>query len=134
MKLNPAMITYKNVTILLIVCALAQSCNQKQANTETTATTAKTDSSGIHFPDETHLSNVRQLSFGGDNAEAYWSFDNTMLTFQHSNKKTGVPCDQIFLLNVTDTTRHMTSTGKGRTTCSFFLPGDTQIVYASTHL
>jgi len=123
---------YKNLTILFIAFCILQSCNTKTQSNE--STTVKEDSSAVHFPGETHLSNVKQLSFGGDNAEAYWSFDNSMLTFQHSDKNTGVLCDQIFLLNVEDTTHHMTSTGKGRTTCSFFMPGDTQIIYASTHL
>ncbi len=123
--------SYTIVTILFIALSVLQSCNSKPANSEATTTT---DSSAIHFTEEKHLSNVQQLSFGGENAEAYWSFDNSMLTFQHTNKNQGIPCDQIFLLNVPDTTRKLISTGKGRTTCSFFLPGDTQILYASTHL
>lgn len=88
----------------------------------------------IHFEGETHLTNVQQLSFGGENAEAYWSFDNTMLTFQRTDKRDGVPCDQIYMVNPSVGERKLISTGKGRTTCSFFLPGDKQIIYASTHL
>ena len=95
---------------------------------------AQTDSSAVHFIKEKHLTNVRQLTFGGENAEAYWSFDNSKLSFQHTDKPHGLMCDQIFTMNVADTSRQLISTGKGRTTCSFFMPGDTQIIYASTHL
>lgn len=125
-------ITYKNMTFLLLALALLQSCNQQPKNTETTE--VKQDSSVVHYPEESHLANVKQLSFGGENAEAYWSFDNTRLTFQHTNKPQGLLCDQIFMLTLADTTRQLISTGKGRTTCSYFMPGDTQIIYASTHL
>jgi Tol biopolymer transport system component len=125
-------ITYKNMTFLLLALALLQSCNQQPKNTETAQ--VKQDSSAVHYPEESHLANVKQLSFGGENAEAYWSFDNTRLTFQHTNKPQGLLCDQIFMLTLTDTTRQLISTGKGRTTCSYFMPGDTQIIYASTHL
>ncbi len=114
------------------IVALLTSCNNSTKTNEAVAST--TDSSAIHFANEKHLKNVKQLSFGGENAEAYFSFDDSKLTFQHTNKLQGLMCDQIFCLNLSDTTRHLTSTGKGRTTCSFFLPGDTQILYASTHL
>jgi TolB protein len=89
---------------------------------------------------EKHFKNVRQLTFGGDNAEAYWSFDNTKLVFQVKNPKWGVECDQIYYMDAMaglgDSTSipDLISTGKGRTTCSYFLPGDSLIVYSSTHL
>ncbi len=89
---------------------------------------------------EKHLKNIKQLSFGGDNAEAYFSFDGKNLTFQCNNHAWGLKCDQIFNLDIAkaanDTTYRppLISTGFGRTTCSYFLPGDKQILYASTHL
>lgn len=89
---------------------------------------------------EPHLKNLKQLTFGGDNAEAYWSYDNTHLTFQSNNKAWGLNCDQIFNLNIEsamqDTTYRppMISTGKGRTTCSYYLKDNKHILYASTHL
>ena len=76
-------------------------------------------------PREKHLRNVHQLTFGGQNAEAYFSADDKMLIFQHQG--TGVPCDQIYTMPV-DTpdgkpaTPKLVSTGKGRTTCSYFFP------------
>jgi TolB protein len=89
---------------------------------------------------ESHLANIHQLTFGGDNAEAYFSFDGKNLSFQANNKDWGTECDQIFNMKISkamaDSTYRpqMISTGNGRTTCSFFLPGNKQVLYASTHL
>src|SRR5690606_16726227 len=92
----------------------------------------------VGYPQEKHLANVRQLTFGGDNAEAYWSFDNTRLVFQSNNPAWGLQCDQIFYTTLNQDLKtgppQMISTGKGRTTCAYFLPGDETIIYASTHL
>jgi len=93
----------------------------------------------VHYPLEKHLKNIKQLTFGGDNAEAYFSFDNTMITFQTTNPAWSVPCDQIYYARLDDTDMKnkkpsLISTGQGRTTCSYFMPGNKTIVYASTHL
>ncbi len=95
----------------------------------------------VHYSREKHFKNVRQLTFGGDNAEAYWSFDGKMVSFQSNNKAWGLNCDQIFYMptegmDLSDgkTKPQLISTGQGRTTCSFFMPGDNTILYASTHL
>jgi len=94
--------------------------------------------SNIRYAQEQHLSNIRQLTFGGDNAEAYWSFNGKMLTFQATNKKWNAACDQIFMIDTraavdTNDIPVRISPGAGRTTCSYFLPGDTTILFASTH-
>ena len=92
------------------------------------------------YAQESHLKNIKQLTFGGDNAEAYFSFDGKNLSFQSNNKEWGLQCDQIFNMDISKASNDTTykppliSTGKGRTTCSFFLPGDKTILYASTHL
>ncbi len=94
----------------------------------------------LRYPEEKHFRNLRQLTFGGDNAEAYWSFDGQMVSFQSNNKKWDLSCDQIFYMNVDAANLSdgqkpaLISTGLGRTTCSFFLPGNQSILYASTHL
>lgn len=84
---------------------------------------------------EPRLKNIRQLTFGGDNAEAYFSFDNKMLTMQVSNQAAGMHCDQIYMLDLmnADAKPKLISTGKGRTTCSYFMPGNKEILFASTH-
>jgi len=91
----------------------------------------------IQLKKEKHLSNVRQLTFGGNNAEAYYHPKGDQLIFQSDNARWGVGCDQIFTLRLNapgDSTRkQMISTGKGRTTCSWFMPDGQHILYASTH-
>jgi Tol biopolymer transport system component len=93
----------------------------------------------LRFTGEKHLRNIRQLTFGGNNAEAYWSFDDKQLVFQSDWEKINSQgCDQIFKLNVDGADFEngekykLVSTGKGRTTCSYFL-SDGKIIYASTH-
>lgn len=92
----------------------------------------------LRFAQETHLKNVRQLTYGGDNAEAYWSFGNDKLVFQATSERFETQCDQIFVMDLERDQREelpkMVSTGDGRTTCAYFMPGDSTIVYASTHL
>jgi TolB protein len=93
----------------------------------------------IHFAGESHFANVRQLTYGGDNAEAYFSFDGKYLIFQRTDVKNGILCDQIWLGRIpADSTEkfepYLVSTGTGRTTCAFFYPDGKHIVYASTHL
>jgi Tol biopolymer transport system component len=82
-------------------------------------------------PDEPHLKNVRMLTTDGENAEAYWSNDGRKLIFQR--RDASMPADQIYVLDLATGETRQVSTGKGRTTCSYFLQGDRRIVYASTH-
>ncbi len=93
----------------------------------------------IHYSREKHFTNVRQLTFGGDNAEAYWSFDGKSVSFQSNNKAWGLNCDQIFYTPINaDLSKgekpQLISTGLGRTTCAYFLKDGKHILYASTHL
>lgn len=83
-------------------------------------------------PDETHLANLRQLTFGGENAEGYWSPDGKQLIFQSSREDT--PCDQQFVLDVATKAARRVSNGEGRTTCGYFYEGGRRVLYASTHL
>ena len=81
---------------------------------------------------ETHLHNIRQLTFGGENAEAYFSFDGKQVIFQSTMPP--YTCDQIFTMNIDGSSVKMVSTGKGRTTCGYFMPDGQRIIYSSTHL
>ncbi len=85
----------------------------------------------VNFESETHLTNIKQLTFGGENAEAYFSFDGKKLIFQ--SKRDGRGCDQIYTMNVDGSNVKMVSNGEGRTTCSYYLKGNKRIIYASTH-
>ena len=80
---------------------------------------------------EVHLSDVRQLTSGGENAEAYWAFDGSQLIYQA--RKPGAECDQIYVLDPESGDTRMVSTGEGRTTCSYFYPSGNEILYSSTH-
>lgn len=85
----------------------------------------------LALPQERHLRNVKQLTFEGENAEAYFSFDGTRLMFQST---AGRGCDQQYTMKIDGSDRRPVSTGKGRTTCGFYYPDGRSILYASTHL
>lgn len=95
--------------------------------------------SSVHAQ-EKHLKNIQKLTYGGDNAEAYFSPDGKWLSFQSNNKAWGLQCDQIFKMKISDAAKDtaykpkMISTGKGRTTCSYIMPNGKDVLYASTHL
>jgi len=78
-----------------------------------------------------HLANVKQITHGGQNAEAYWAPDGKRLIFQATRDTS--ECDQQYIMNADGSDMHMVSTGKGVTTCGYFLPDGKHIVYASTH-
>lgn len=121
---------------LLPLLTLLWSCQPQTNNTDNTDAETAEVADTLRYPGETHLKNIRQLTFGGDNAEAYFSFDNSKLVFQATNPNWGAECDQIFYMPTTGYTGDkpmLLSTGKGRTTCSFFMPGDETVLYASTH-
>lgn len=109
---------------------------------ETTSAEIELDSTSIVSvikEGEIHFESLTQLTNGGDNAEAYWSFDDSKLVFQVTNPNWNLECDQIYVFDwrnddLTQQMPQLVSTGLGRTTCSYFLPGDSTIVYASTHL
>ena len=82
------------------------------------------------FEGEKHLSNIRMLTDGGENAEAYLSFNEKELIYQATFGE--MKCDQIFTMNIDGSDKKMVSNGKGRTTCAYFLPDDEKIIYAST--
>src|SRR3954468_4573762 len=83
-------------------------------------------------PKEVHLKNIRQLTYGGENAEAYWSPDGKKIIFQST--RAPFKCDQEFIMNKDGSEVKLVSTGKGRTTCGYFMPDGQRIIYASTHL
>ena len=92
---------------------------------------AKPEPRNNALPEEKHFKNLRQLTFGGDNAEAYWAFGGDRLIMQTNHKP--YKCDQIEEIDLASGKSKLVSTGEGRTTCSYFLKGDQEIVYASTH-
>lgn len=93
---------------------------------------------GLLFPgEEKHLRNVRQLTFGGQNAEAYFSADGQWLVFQ--SERDGYPCDEMYVMRIDGSEVRKVSTGRGRVTCGYFVGHadgagqPAQVIYASTH-
>lgn len=103
--------------------------------------------SGVTDSAERHLTNIRQLTVGRQNAEAYFSFDGTKLIFQSTNDWTddssisqsvdttrALPCYQMYVMELQNGSRRRVSPGMGATTCGYFFPGDRRVLYSSTHL
>ncbi len=83
--------------------------------------------------EETHLKNVRQITFGGQNAEAYWSKDGKFLTFQAQVPNSSFPDEQVFIVDADGNNKRLASTGRGRCTCSYFSPDNKFLYFSSTH-
>jgi TolB protein len=111
--------------IIIAAGLLVFSCTKNKSQAEMQAADT------MVFEGEKHIKNLKMLTFEGENAEAYFSFDQQKLIYQstHGNYE----CDQIFSMNIDGSDWKRVSTGLGRTTCSYFLPGDDKIIYASTH-
>lgn len=106
------------LSFLLLAC---QSTGPKKETSET-----------LLFPgEEKHLRNVKQLTFGGQNAEAYFSSDGQWLIFQ--SEREGYPCDQLYKIKIDGTGLQRISDGIGRVTCGYFIGEQKDIIYASTH-
>ena len=117
----------KRIAFLLFSLSIIFSCNQQEK--EPVQTTGNNTIKPL--AQEKHLANLKMLTDIGENAEAYFSFNENKLIFQSTHPP--YKCDQIFTMNIDGSDKKLVSTGKGRTTCSYFLPGDKKIIYASTH-
>jgi Tol biopolymer transport system component len=113
------------------LCAVIACSQQKpaQATADTAALSRAADSAAVH--ESRHLSNIRQLTHGGENAEAYFSHDGTHLIFQST--RNGRTCDQEFTMRIDGTDVKRVSNGLGKTTCGYYMDGDRRIFFASTH-
>ncbi|MEP0713293.1 hypothetical protein [Algoriphagus sp.] len=127
-------------SLVLLTFLAAFACSPKTETEESTTEDVHSASDSLLLqPEEMkYLKNIKQLTFGGNNAEAYWSFDDSMLVFQSDYAGWDNECDQIFYVDwraddLKNNKPQLLSTGLGRTTCAYFLPDQT-IVYASTHL
>jgi TolB protein len=110
-------------TGLVLPCAFAQNSD---------APNPPIQQENLATPQEKHLRNVRQLTFGGQNAEAYFSADGKKLIFQST--RDNLECDQMFTMNVDGSDVRRVSNGKGKTTCGYFYPDGKTILYSSTYL
>lgn len=113
---------FQGLLLIMMTGMILSGCTQKEA--------APADP--YVMEGEKHFKNIKMLTNGGENAEAYLSFSETKLSYQATFGD--YQCDQVFTMNIDGSGRQLISTGKGRTTCAFYLPGDSLILYASTHL
>ncbi len=121
----------KNIyLILLTILLISAGCVKKVEKTKTDK--SKSPVMATIFEGEKHLKNIRQLTFGGQNAEAYFSYDATELIFQATPGE--LECDAIFKMSVDGSNLTQLSSGNGVTTCAFIAPDNSNIIYASTHL
>lgn len=130
--------------LIFSLAAIMVSCKNEVKNEDQTAeinteVSESSDENSLIFPgEEKFFKSLRQVTFGGDNAEAYWSPDGSQIIFQSNYTEWGLECDQMFIMNADesfeDSKPKMVSTGKGRTTCGYFMPDGKHILYSSTHL
>jgi len=134
---------YRNARVaalaaILAACAFFPFWNSAQERTATSGLGGPgpvvngTPDDPLRDPREKHLRHVRQLTFGGQNAEAYFSYDGKRLIFMSTRAPYG--CDQIFIMNTDGSDLRLVSTGKGRTTCGYFYPDGKHVLYSSTHV
>ncbi|MBK6963507.1 MAG: PD40 domain-containing protein [Bacteroidales bacterium] len=131
-----SVLTMLSLVFTLLVSAADNSKGNPCKLHGNSGTASSTDTTRL-YPEEKHLTNIRQLTKDGDYAEAYFSFDDSMISFQAKSKGWGAMCDQIYMFpfsdgDMIDQMPQLISNGVGRTTCSFFMPGNTSILYAST--
>jgi Tol biopolymer transport system component len=113
------------------VCVAALLAASMVAACSSPAPEPEPEAPSLVLPGEVHLSNVRQLTTSGQNAEAYFSFDGQWLSFQSTGEHA---CDQIYTMRIDGSERRLVSTGKGRTTCAHYATDGKSIIYASTHV
>src|ERR1051326_2026713 len=106
------------VSLILVLCAIASGALFHSRKAESYTTTRQADE--LRDPREKHLANIKQLTFDGENAEAYFSPDGKKLIFQRAAKGDG--CDQIFSIKIDGSDLKMLSNGEGKTTCAYFTP------------
>ncbi len=123
------------ISIAIVIFLSLIGCSNKKADnrvSEKNLEVSKMQTEVTIFEGEKHFKNIKQLTFGGENAEAYFSYNADKLIFQ--SKRDDLQCDAIFTMNVDGTDVKMVSSGKGATTCSFIAPDYKSIIYASTHM
>ncbi len=118
--------------LLLTACGTTVEMDQADSVRQEPAISPATARPVTPHPDEIHIQNPRQLTFGGENAEAYFSSNGQDIIFQ-STRDEG-RCDQQYTMKTDGSDLRRVSTGEGRTTCGYYTPDGSTIIYASTHL
>jgi TolB protein len=132
-RARPALVAMFSVaTLVLAVSMVAQDKTATSGLGSAGPVVHGTPDDPLRDPNEMHLRHVKQLTFGGQNAEAYFSYDGRRIIFMSTREP--YQCDQIFVMNIDGSDVHLVSTGKGRTTCGYFYPDGKHLLYSSTHL
>jgi Tol biopolymer transport system component len=118
---DPSVTNRWNVFAALLVLLAAASLSSSAGDS----------TASLILPGERHFAAMRQLTFGGENAEGYFSFGESKLIFQST--RDSFKCDQMFTMDLRSLDTRLVSTGVGRTTCGYFFPGDSVVLFASTH-
>jgi Tol biopolymer transport system component len=124
----------RSMRLQIFLAALAivsAGCSRRGAASASESRAARAAAEPLERPGERRLRNIRQLTFGGENAEAYFSFDGARLIFQSSREGRG--CDQEYVMRLDGTAVQRVSTGAGAVTCGYFFPDGSKILYSSTH-
>lgn len=80
------------------------------------------------------VTNIRQLTFEGKRSgEGYFNADGSKMIFQ-SERETGNPFYQIYLMDLETGDQERVSPGMGKTTCAWIAPDGGSVIFASTHL
>lgn len=130
-SVHPAKLAVRPMKTILLALTLSALLPCASAQTPDAASTPAAQPN-LATPQEKHLRNVRQLTFGGQNAEAYFSAGGKKLIFQST--RDNLQCDQMFTMNIDGSDVRMVSNGKGKTTCGYFYPDGKTILYSSTYL
>jgi TolB protein len=118
------------IRVAVVVAAAATLGSGPAARTPVPPTAVVADS--LIRPGEKHFEHLWQLTFGGENAEGYFSADGRRLIWQ-ATRPAEWPCDQMYVMDLASGEQHRVSTGKGRTTCGYFYDADRRVLWASTH-
>ena len=120
----------------LVVAAFSSACQSAPNPAPSDSSASARDAARLAVsvpaePGESHLANIRRLTNGGENAEAYFSHDGQWLTFQST--RDGRTCDQQYVMRIDGSDVRRISNGDGKTTCGYFFDGDRKLFFASTH-
>lgn len=113
------------IPYIMLAALLFSACGRQHPDDSQTSTT-----DSLALEGERHLRNIRQLTFEGENAEAYLSFDETQLVLQRRGE--GMECDQIYTMTINGEELTRLSSGRGRTTCSYWLADGEHLIFSST--
>jgi len=122
-----------NRLLAFLLLALAPAACQLPHGADTKFSTSLESADELIEPGETHFKHLWMLTDGGENAEAYWSFDGKSLSFQRRIPREGIDCDRIFVVSADGGLAEQVSNGRGVTTCSYYMPNGAEVLFASTH-